>query len=353
MDSTIVEYSGYVSRETVPKCSFFTEVVPHLGERRFKTLARMSFHNFDKILTSIQQDDVFRGKNSSKQLPIYKQLLIVLYRLGSTDAYYKISFLFGVGDGGSIDKITKRVFGAILRKKDVYLNWPTAEERALICQDTMHELPFCIGYVDGSEVKLAEKPLHDSESYFSRKHIYSLKVQAVCDYKLKIRHLVCGYPGSVHDARIYNNCELATNSEGYFSGSQWLAGDSAYKLTQTVITPYRATSKVGTVQERNTFNYHFGKYRIRVENIFGLLKERFASLKELRVRIGTPYSVNLSNVWIFVCAIIHNMIDQGDMDFDLQLAENEVVEPETSGGLPSMEGETKRRAIFDLLRQNL
>lgn len=75
--------------------------------------------------------------------------------------------------------------------------------------------------------------MYDPESYFSRKHIYSLKLQAVCDKNKRIRHLVCGHPGSVHDARIFSNCELATKPDEFFSGSQWLAGDSAYKLTKT------------------------------------------------------------------------------------------------------------------------
>lgn len=313
----------------------------------------MSYQNFDKILTAIQNDPVFCGRNSCKQFSVYKQLMIVLYRLGSSgeaNTCFKISFLFGIGDGGTLDKITKRVFKAILRQKNLYLNWPTSEERSLICQETMHELPHCIGYIDGSEIKLAEKPMYDSESYFSRKHIYSMKIQAVGDNKKKIRHLVCGYPGSVHDARIFSNCELATKSTVFFSGSQWLAGDSAYKLSTTIITPYRATSKVGTVQERNIFNYHFGKYRIRIENTFGLLKERFGSLKELRIRVGDDSSINFANAWIFVCCILHNMIDENDTEWEPELEMNDITENDTSERFPSAEAESKRKAILEFIR---
>lgn len=353
IDNAIVENCAYASRETVPKSSFFSQVVPQLDERRFKVLVRMSYQNFEKILTSIQNDPVFCGQNSNLQFPVYKQLMIVLYRLGSSgeaNTGFKISFLFGIGDGGTLDKLTKRVFKAILRLKDLYLSWPTQEERSHICQETMHELPHCIGYVDGSEIKLAETPLYDSESYFSRKHIYSLKVQAVCDHKKKIRHIVCGYPGSVHDARIFSNCELATKTVNFFSGAQWLAGDSAYKLSTTVITPYRATSRVGTLQERNIFNYHHGKYRIRIENIFAYLKERFNSLKELRIRIGNDYSIKYANAWIFVCCILHNMIDNDDMEFEIQFDENDVVEGESSDRFPSTEAESKRKAILEFIR---
>lgn len=357
IDKTIVENSSYVSRDSIPKSNFFTEVIPSFGRRRFQILARMSYQNFCKVLELIQNDEVFQGKNSEKQFPVYKQLLIVLYRLGSSgegSTVSKISFLFGIGDGGTLDKITKRVFKAVLRLKDSYLYWPTAEERSLICQETMNELPYCIGYIDGSEVKLAEKPLYDPESYFSRKHIYSLKLQAVCDKNKRIRHLVCGHPGSVHDARIFSNCELATKPDEFFSGSQWLAGDSAYKLTKTIITPYRASSRVGSLQDRNLFNYNFGKYRIRIENTFGIAKERFASLKELRIRIGDEQSLKFANAWIFVCFLLSNIIDKDDFENDFDTMHfNDSESYEIMFSSTDSEAEFKRSAILEFIRQGV
>ena len=59
---------------------------------------------------------------------------------------------------------------------------------------------------------------------------------------MTIRHLVLGYPGSVHDARIYNNCSLSTMSSEMFSGSEWLTGDSAYELIPSLITPFKANA---------------------------------------------------------------------------------------------------------------
>lgn len=95
--------------------------------------------------------------------------MIVLYHLGGSEegnTLTKIEFLFGIGDRGTIDKIMKRVFTAILRLKDQLLFWPDAFEREKICQETAHELPNCVGYVDGSEIKLAERPFVDYELFF-------------------------------------------------------------------------------------------------------------------------------------------------------------------------------------------
>lgn len=80
-----------------------------------------------------------------------------------------------------INKLTKRVFKAIMRQKDLYFSWPSIEKRASICQDSMNELMFCIGYLDGTEVKLAEKPLYDSESYFGHGYKPASRMQQIKD----------------------------------------------------------------------------------------------------------------------------------------------------------------------------
>ena len=156
-----------------------------------------------------------------------------------------------------------------MQHKDRYIHWPDATERKLFISETLNEPPHCIGYVDGTKIKLAEKQRPDAEAYFSRNHVYSQKAQCVCDHKMQIRYIVLGYPGSVHDARIYNNCCLSTKTSEMFSGSEWLAGDGAYKLTSSLITPFRANATERNLQQRNIFNRTFSQYRIRIEHCFG------------------------------------------------------------------------------------
>lgn len=217
---------------------------------------------------------------------------------------------------------------------------------------SLEALPNCIGYLDGTEIKLAEAPVEDPESYFSRKHIYSLKVQAIFDHNKKIRHMVLGYPGSVHDSRIYSNCELYSKPAQYFSGLQWLAADSAYKLTSTVITPFRESSNELTLLQRKRFNKEFSAYRIRIEHCFGLLKERFNSLKDLKLQIKDDASIKRSCRWILVCAILHNIVieqNNGD-EFDFIFEEANIAETEnTETSIITSEGVHKRRALSQML----
>ncbi|XP_054083341.1 putative nuclease HARBI1 [Zeugodacus cucurbitae] len=305
-------YGSTFVHHSVPKSpNFLIDVLPHLDENRFREIVRVSKTTFDFIIDLIKDDEVFNGPRSCKQFPIQIQLAVVMYRLGSCGegaTITKIASLFGISDGGVIQVMTNRVFDAIIKRKTQFLFWPDPVERRALVVQTLSELPHCVGYVDGTEIKLAEKPTVDCEAYFSRKHIYSLKAQCVCDHKLVIRHMVLGYPGSVHDARIYNNCELSTNATEMLTGSEWLAADSAYKLTSTLITPFRINATEGTLNQRILFNRTFSQYRIRIEHCFGLLKERFNSLKELKIQIKSDNSVKFACRWILVCAILHNII---------------------------------------------
>lgn len=68
------------------------------------------------------------------------------------------------------------------------------------------------------------------------------------------------------------------------SENEYLLGDSAYKLTTTVITPFRINSRgAGNSVAGKNFNKRLSRYRVRVKNTIGHLKERFESLKDLRL----------------------------------------------------------------------
>ena len=101
----------------------------------------------------------------------------------------------------------------------------------------------CIGFVDGSHVKLELAPLDDSKSYYNRKCFNSIQVQIICNPAKRIIHSVVGYPGAVHDSKVYRDCSVSRNPETYFSNQQFILGDAGYKLQSTVITPYKRTGK--------------------------------------------------------------------------------------------------------------
>lgn len=134
--------------------------------------------------------------------------------------------------------------------------------------------------------------------------------------------MIVGYPGCVHDARIYNNCGLATQPEKYFSPHQYLVNDSTYKLTTTVITPFRKNSTDLTAKQRKAFNRYLSTYRVRIEHVFGILKEKLPSLKLLNIKISDAESHKFACTWIRVCCILYNILKPYFDGEDLAIARN-------------------------------
>lgn len=319
---------------------------------------RCTREQFNVIIDLIKDNPVFHGKNSEKQFSVYFQLALVMYRLGSNGSgasIARIATLFGIGDGGTIDKITWRVFKCILAWEDEYIKWPSAEEKVDIIFETSDELPHCIGYVDGVEIPLDYIPSEHPVEFFSRKRQYSIKMQAVGDYKRFIRHVVIGWPGSAHDARIFNESKLATSPDEFFSGMEWLAGDCAYPLSTTLITPFRSNSNTLTPQQRAKFNQYFSSKRVRIEHIFGIMKNIFTSLQLLRLYL-TADTHQFACTWIRVCCILYNILrphlDEDDLNTGNQ--PNHEEEDEDDEGLlqePNDLGEAKRIALYDTIYQ--
>lgn len=214
-------------------------------------------------------------------------------------------------------------------------------------EDRMKDkLPKCIGYVDGSLIKLDEAPSVDHESYYTRKQFYAIQLQATCDNNCRIRNLFVGYPGSVHDARVFSNSEIGRHPEKFFSEGQYIGGDSAYAISENLVAPFKRNSTTANASDRAAFNTYFSSYRVKIECVYGILKETFASLKSLRVRVNGAEGHELACKWITACCILFNILRESfdDHDFDHMVPEDEEDEMQLPANV--RENEKTRVALF-------
>ena len=76
--------------------------------------------------------------------------------------------------------------------------------------------------------------------------------KGVCDSNLKFMDISCGWPGSMHDSRIFEMSSLSRVIEEKLRDTNYhLLGDSAYRLGIRLITPYRDNGHLTPV---NIFN---------------------------------------------------------------------------------------------------
>lgn len=125
-----------------------------------------------------------------------------------------------------------------------------------------------------------------------------------------------------------------------------LLGDSAYPISEHLLTPYRDYGNL--TQSERSFNRAFCATRVKIENAFGLLKGRFRQLNTTEF-----LTVCKTSHFIIACCVLHNICidndDLFDVDFDELPHDNVGQVPECTMETSKREGELKRDHICKAL----
>ena len=138
-------------------------------------------------------------------------------------------------------------------------------------------------------------------------------------------YIYFSWPGRAHDARVYAQSPLAEELSDLchvenrrIDETFHIIGDSAYPLSNHLITPYRVRKQNMTLDQKK-FNTHLASKRSVIERAFGLLGLRFPRLLKLKVQ-----SLEKHISCIVVACVLHNwciMEDDGE-DFDEMEGDN-------------------------------
>ncbi|VEN53371.1 unnamed protein product [Callosobruchus maculatus] len=134
-------------------------------------------------------------------------------------------------------------------------------------------------------------------------------MQAVCDHRRKIIDLFVGYPGSVHDSRVFHNSPLKLSLEQKCA-PYYLLADSGYPLQKHVLTPYRDRGNLNRYQ--NNFNVKLSRNRYVIEHCFGILKQKFRQLYHVKLR-DIPLIVH----FIRAACVLHNIAIDDEFVVDI------------------------------------
>lgn len=168
------------------------------------------------------------------------EVLVFLFWLASATSYRVVSRVFAM-PRTTIHDIIHRVSGKVLRLKERIISFPHAMELDTIGDgfaQLAHSPAFSkvVGSIDGCQVRI-KPPSQNQACYLNRKLFFSIQLQAVCNHKELFLDICVGYPGSVHNARVYRNSPIFADKlyppQGYL-----ILGDGGYRCTPSLITPY-------------------------------------------------------------------------------------------------------------------
>uniref|UniRef100_A0A8C3FCP4 DDE Tnp4 domain-containing protein n=1 Tax=Chrysemys picta bellii TaxID=8478 RepID=A0A8C3FCP4_CHRPI len=208
-------------------------------------------------------------------LTVEKRVAIALWKLATPDSYRSVGNQFGVGKS-TVGAAVMQVANAI---KDLLISRVVNLGNVQVIVDGFAAMGFpnCGWTIDRTHIPILSLE-HQATEYINRKGYFSMLLQALVDHKGRFTNINGGWPGKVHDARVFRNSGLFQKlEEGTFFPDQKITvgdvempiviiGDPAYPLMPWLMKPY-----TGSLERlRNC--------QMVVECAFGRLKVRWRSL---------------------------------------------------------------------------
>lgn len=275
-------------------------------------VSRETFHYLCQKLGPVIQRKNTQLRNA---IPVNKRLAITLWCLATCSEYRTIAHLFGVARCTVCVIVHDTCKAIVSRLQKIFIKFPCGEDLKTAAEGFKSKTGMiqCVGSIDGCHIPITPPALNHTD-YYNRKGWYSVVLQAVVDSSYLFRDVCVGWPGSVHDARVFANSGIFTKltSEKILDCnyvriqdkniSLFLIGDSAYPLKTFLMKPFAFNTAL--TNQQKVFNYNLSKARIVVENAFGRLKARWR-------RLTKRNDMNVSNVphIVTACCILHNVCE--------------------------------------------
>ena len=175
----------------------------------------------------------------------------------------------------------------------------------------------------------------------------------VCDDNCRILYQHTGWPGSVHDNRVWRTCKLMCRSDKYFSDKEYLLGDTAFTPGPRMIPPFKQTPGTFLNPNKIAFNTLLASPRVKSEHCIGILKGRFPFLKGIRMTLGGRKDMQRILKYVRGCVILHNFLVDEDVDsewIEVEIEEEEDRVQETQSSQNTADN-TRRSELFFYLSE--
>jgi hypothetical protein len=293
---------------------------------------RMKPPLFDKMCELLRPHVEKDSTPLRETVPLRKRVAIGIQRLAHTYSFQMLAWTHGLGKS-TVQYICYDVFEGLCALLPQYISFPTGDRLRGVIEGfraLKHDtgLPQCAGAVDGTHLEIAA-PHDNPEAYVNRKGHHSIVLQACVDSEGLFTDVCVGWPGRVHDARIFKNSTLFTRASNgtilrdigpvTIDGEEvwpFLCGDAAYGSSTFMVPPFKGKQ---LPPDQDWYNYRQSGTRIAVEKAFGRLKGRFQSLgNKLKYQ-------DLKTViqHITACCVLHNYLEMGGEEY------NEALTPAT------------------------
>lgn len=302
-----------------------------MTDQRFRQHFRLSRKSFQILKNILLEEDLTKslfpyesltsyGKSSKNPVSFEKALLITLWYLGNSASMRGVGVIFGIAKS-TVHKYVHLICRILTSTTSKVILWPKTHNDLMKTEREFFDqcsIPGVIGVVDGCHIRILCGDLSQQKAYTNRKGYRSMLLQGTCNARKMFTNIMCGYPGSCHDARVFRNSFLGQvilgNPAQLIPRDKRILADSAYPLTSEVLTPYKGIGNL-TRRQKN-FNVKHSCGRICIEHTFGLLKGRWRKLLCVDADLEfIPYIINS-------CCVLHNICMANEDELEEWCEEN-------------------------------
>lgn len=287
---------------------------------------RFSRETFEFIVQLVRASMEKRNTRFRAAIPIEKRIAVALWWLASGNSFRTAASTFGIGKSTAI-QITHEFDDSLCELYGDWIVFPESEQDTAqaiksFSEETTIPVPQILAAVDGCHIPI-KAPCRNKESYFNRKHFYSMNLQDIVGGDGCLLDVAVGFPGSIHDARVLRMSgffgqvqrneilQRPIRNIGRVQVGPIIVGDSAYPGLPWLIKPYQNIPNLE--QSKVRFNTILSKATVVADQAFGILKGRWRCLrKELEI-----HTENVPRT-VVACRILYNIcIKRGEPDPDL------------------------------------
>ncbi|KAF7801598.1 protein ALP1-like [Senna tora] len=266
--------------------------------------------------------DEIGGLKPTRNMLVDEQVAIFLHILSHHVKNRVIQFRFGWSG-----ETVSRYFHTVL-KTMIPLMPHLFKKLEAVADDSTDErwkwLKGCLDALDGTHIRI-RVPREDQPRYRNRKGEITTNVLGVCTRDELFVYIMPGWEGSVVDSRVLQSTILKPNGLKVPEGQYYLV-DAGFINGPGFLAPYRGQryhlsewrEGRNPTNPKECFNMRHSSARNVIERCFGMLKKRWAILRN-----PSFYPVRTHNRIILCCCLLHNLIREHSV---LDPLENQVYE---------------------------
>jgi len=154
------------------------------------------------------------------------------------------------------------------------------------------------------------------ERIIMRKGYCTIKGLVICYDAAKISWVGMGWPGSVHDNRVWSNSEIYLGRDKYFNTKEYLLGDSAFLTSAVMVPAAKKGHNANIIEEKKYSNIKLGKVRIKSEHWISLLKAWFQRLRGFSWVIHNKTDLDSVLKSPLCACVLHNLLIEHPVPID-------------------------------------